>query len=121
MPATILIAQDPPAPAGDAPAKKQGPAGPFGDPLFMPIILGIMVIFLFILPMRKQKREQQQMQSSIKRGAKVVTTSGIIGTIVTLKDNEDEMTIRSEDAKIKVLKSSVARVLAQDESEPAKA
>lgn len=121
MPAYMLIAQNPdPAPA-DQPAKKQGPAGPFGDPLFMPIMLGLMVVFLFILPMRRQKKEQQQMQSAIKRGAKVVTTSGIIGTIVNIKDTEDEITLRSEDAKLKVLKSSIARVLGQDESEPAKA
>ncbi|QEL14132.1 preprotein translocase subunit YajC [Limnoglobus roseus] len=119
MPAYILIAQDP-APATDAPTKKQQ-AGPFGDPMFPMLLMGLAVVFLFILPMRKQKREQQQMLSSVKRGARVVTTSGIIGTVVTVKDNEDEMTIRSEDAKIKVLKSSIARVLGQEESEPAKA
>lgn len=120
MPAYMLIAQDP-APPADAPAKKQGPAGPFGDPLFMPIMLGLMVVFLFILPMRKQKKEQQMMQAAIKRGAKVVTNAGIIGTIVNIKDNEDEITIRSDDTKLKVLKSSVARVLGQDEAEAAKA
>ena len=57
------------------------------------------------------------MMSTIKRGAKVVTSAGIIGTVVTVKDTEDEVTLRSEDARIKVLKSSIARVLGQDESE----
>ncbi len=121
MPATILIAQDAAPGDGGTPAKKQAPSGPFGDPMFMMLLMGLAFVFLILLPMRKQKREQQNMLSTIKRGAKVVTTSGIIGTIINLKDNEDEMTIRSEDAKIKVLKSSVARVLGQDESEPAKA
>lgn len=120
MPSYILIAQDPPAGGGDPPKKQQAVQGPLGDPMFMMMLMGLAFVFLIILPMRRQRREQAEMQTAIKRGAKVVTSGGIIGTIVHLKDNEDEITIRSEDAKIKVTKSSIARVLGHEESEPAK-
>ena len=114
MSSYILIAQDPPAPAAD-PAKPKAAPGPFGDPMFLMLMFGAMIVIMFILPARQQRKAQQQLLASIKRGAKVVTSGGIIGTIVNLKDNEDEITLRSEDAKIKVTKSSIARVLGQEE------
>jgi preprotein translocase YajC subunit len=60
------------------------------------------------------------MLTNLKRGTRVVTAAGIIGTIVSVKDTDDEMTIRSEDARLKVLKSSVVKILGSDEAEAAK-
>jgi preprotein translocase subunit YajC len=118
MPSYILVAQDPPA---EAPAQKKAPGNPLGDPTFIFLMFGLMVVFLFILPARQQRRQQQELQAAIKTGAKIVTTSGIIGTIVTIKDNEDEITIRSGETKLRVTKGSIARVLGQDDAETAKA
>lgn len=74
--------------------------------------------FIVILPAnRRQKKEQADMLASIKQGAKVVTTSGIVGTITSIKDGEDEVVIRTEDTKIRVLRSSVQRVLNKAEGE----
>lgn len=79
------------------------------------IVLAYVVIFL---PMsRRQKKEQAAMMASIKRGTKVATASGIIGTVANIKDGEDEVVIRSEDAKIRVLRSAITRVLGQDEND----
>ncbi len=101
----------------------QEPAQPmpfWANPMFL---LAMLVLFwvVIILPMgRRQKREQQNMLANLKRGTKVITSAGIIGTIVSVKETEDEITLRSEDARLKVLKSSVIRVLGSDESEAAK-
>jgi preprotein translocase subunit YajC len=101
----------------------QEPAQPmpfWANPMFL---LAMLVLFwvVIILPMsRRQKREQQNMLANLKRGAKVLTSAGIIGTIVGVKENEDEITIRSEETRLKVLKSSVIRVLGSDESEAVK-
>jgi len=108
-----LLAQDPaPAPGG-----KPEPLPFFMRPEFLLLLFGLFMIVVWLPAQRRQKRDQQNLQTNIKRGTKVVTTSGIIGTIVTVKENEDEVTLRSEDAKLKVLKSSIARVLGQDETE----
>ena len=86
-------------------------------PEVMLLLVGLFFV-TFILPAsRRQKKEQAAMMANLKRGSKVVTTSGIIGTVVSLKDTEDEVTLRSEDTKLKVLKSSIARVLGQEEAE----
>lgn len=107
----VLFAQDPP------------PGGIMNSPMFPLFLLGMMLLFwvVVILPMsRRQKKEQEAMMANLKRGSKVVTSAGIIGTVVGMKDGEDEITIRSEDTKLKVLRSSVTRVLGSDDGEAAK-
>jgi len=96
--------------------------GPGGASMLPMLMIAVMVLFfvIVILPAnRRQKREQEERLKSLKRGSKVVTTSGIIGTVVSLKDTEDEMVIRSEDARIKMKKSMVSQVLGSDETEAA--
>ena|SRR5579883_877233 len=108
-----LLAQDPIAPA--AGGKQDVPF--FMSLPFMMLMFGLFFLVVMLPAQRRQKREQQQLLANVKRGTKIVTTSGIIGTVVSVKETEDELTLRSEDAKLKVLKSSVARVLGQDETE----
>jgi preprotein translocase subunit YajC len=99
------------------------PQGGVASPYFPMLLIGLMVIFwlVVVLPAsRRQRKEQEKMLATLKRGAKVVTSAGIIGTVVSVKDNEDEITLRSEDSRIKVLRSSVLRVLGSDEVEAGK-
>lgn len=106
-----------------AQGQPQGDPGPLGNPNIMFWMVGMMVLFwvVIIIPQsRRQKREQREMLAAIKRGAKVVTTAGIVGTVVAAKDGEEEITIRSEDARLRVLRSAVLRVLGSDEAEAAK-
>ena len=49
------------------------------------------------------------MISALKAGDKVVTTSGIIGTVITVKDKT--VSLRSADAKMEVTKASVTEIL----------
>ncbi|HEX4608350.1 MAG TPA: preprotein translocase subunit YajC [Urbifossiella sp.] len=110
---SVLFAQEP----GAAPGQVQ----PFwANPIFLMLMVGMFWVVV-ILPMsRRQKKEQQQLMASLKRGTKVVTSGGIIGSIVSIKDGEDEVTIRSEDSRIKVLRSSILRAIGTDEAESAK-
>jgi len=96
---------------------------PQGSPLPLFAMVGIAILFylVVILPAgRRERKQQQAMLAGLKRGMRVVTTSGIIGIVIGVKDNEDEITIRSEDSKLKVLKSTVLRVVGSDEAEAAK-
>lgn len=89
----------------------------FGGPMFIWALFGLAFVMLFILPSRRQRKEQEQLLASLKPGVKIVTNAGIVGTIVKMKDGEDEITIRSEDTKLRVLRSTVARVLGTDDTE----
>jgi preprotein translocase subunit YajC len=100
-----------------------GGGGLLGSPLAPLLIIGMFVLFwvVVILPAsRRQKREQEQMLASLKRGSKVVTSSGIIGTVVGIKDGDEEVTIRSDESKLRVLRSTILRVIGSDEGEASK-
>ena len=77
---------------------------------FAPMIL-IVIVFYFVLIRPQQKRAKQQatLVSALKSGDKVVTSSGIIGVVITVKDNT--VSLRSADAKMEVTKASVTQIL----------
>ena len=82
----VLFAEEPAAPAKPDPA---GGGSPFGNPMFL--MLGLMLLFwvVVILPMsRRQKKEQAKILTSISRGSKILTSSGIVGTVVSIKDGD---------------------------------
>ena len=66
--------------------------------------------FLMIRPQQKQRQERDRMLSAIKRGDKVVTTSGMFGTVTNLSDKT--VTLRVTDqVKLEFERSAVARVV----------
>ena len=76
---------------------------------FMPIIL-MFVIFYFLLirPQQKKQKDLQTMITQLKKGDKVVTTGGILGTISSLQEDYAVLTVGDSDTKIEVLKSAIA-------------
>ncbi|MFO0847051.1 MAG: preprotein translocase subunit YajC [Gemmataceae bacterium] len=115
MPATVLVlAQDPTPAKGDQP---QPNLWGFGGPGFMFVVFGLFMVFMIWMPARRQRKEQAQMLASLKPGRKVVTSAGIVGTIAKVADADDELVIRSEDTKVRVLKSSILRVLGDEAAE----
>jgi preprotein translocase subunit YajC len=76
---------------------------------FLPMIL-LVVVFYFILirPQQKRAKEQRKMLEALKSGDKVVTSSGIIGEVITVKDRS--VSLRSSDSKLEVTKESVVAI-----------
>jgi preprotein translocase subunit YajC len=77
---------------------------------FAPMIL-LVVVFYFILirPQSQQRKKQAALINALKSGDKVVTSSGIVGTVISVKDNT--VSLRSADAKMEVTKASVTQIL----------
>ena len=68
---------------------------------FIPLIL-IFVIFYFFLirPQQKKVKDHKNMVENLKRGDKVVTSGGIVGTIERIIDNEKVEVLISDDVKV---------------------
>jgi preprotein translocase subunit YajC len=76
---------------------------------FMPIILMFAIFyFLLIRPQQKKAKELQTLIGGIKKGDKVVTTGGILGTVSSIQDDYVVLTIGDSDTKLEVLKSAIA-------------
>ena len=99
------------------PPPSNGQPGQQSNPVmaFLPMIL-LVVVFYFILirPQQKRAKEQAKLIESIKSGDKVVTASGIIGTVITVKDKI--VSLRSADAKFEVTKASITEILESGKS-----
>jgi preprotein translocase subunit YajC len=87
---------------------------------FAPLILIIGVFyFLIIRPQNKRKKETQKMLTTLKKGDKIVTIGGVMGTIATVDDKN--VVIKVDDStKIKFLRSAIASVESQAKEETPK-
>lgn len=88
-----------------------GARGPSQLPLLF-VVLATFVIFYFILirPQQKKQKELQKTIEALKKGDRVMTTGGIFGTVVGLKDNILVLKI-DENTKIEIIKNAVANVV----------
>ena len=79
---------------------------------FIPLIL-IFVIFYFFLirPQQKKVKEHKLMVENLKRGDKVVTSGGIIGTVERIIDNDKVEVLISDDVKVELIKATGIQAL----------
>lgn len=80
---------------------------------FLPILLifGIFYFLLF-LPMQRQKKQQQKMLSELQNGNIVVTSGGIVGTIVAIESDDTlVLRVKPDNVKIQVTRGSVASLV----------
>ena len=79
---------------------------------FIPLIL-IFVIFYFFLirPQQKKAKDHKLMVSNLKRGDKVVTSGGIVGTIERIVDNDKIEILISENVVVEVFRDTGIQAL----------
>jgi preprotein translocase subunit YajC len=82
-----------------------------GLTIFMFQIAALIGIFYFMLirPQRKQQERHRQLLSTLQKGDKVVTSGGILGEVIFMKD--DEITVKSGEARFVVMRANIANIL----------
>jgi len=92
-----------------------GAAGILGNPLTMMIIvMGIFYVML-ILPQQRQRKKVQAMLQALKSGDKVITSSGIYGTVNGI-DGETIILKIADQVKIRIARSAIAQVEASEDA-----
>lgn len=76
--------------------------------VMMMVIFGVIFYVLMIRPQSKKAKEHAALLKAIKPGDKVVTSGGVLGTVVSVK--EKTVSIRSADTKLEILKSAVSEI-----------
>lgn len=92
-----------------------GPASILGNPLTMMIIvMGIFYVML-ILPQQRQRKKVQAMLQALKNGDKVITSSGIYGTVNGI-DGDTVILKIADQVKIRIARSAIAQVEASEDA-----
>lgn len=104
----ILFTLNPVLALGTPPQSGQGGGAPPWAGM-VPLLL-IFVVFYFILirPQQKKAKEHAQMLKTVRPGDKIVTSGGVIGVVITVK--EKSLNVRSADAKFELAKSAIAEI-----------
>ena len=66
----------------------------------------------------RQRKEQAAMLATLKKNDKVVTSAGIIGIVVAIKDGEDEVTLRVDEttnSRVRILRSTIVRITSEEQ------
>lgn len=95
---------------GQNPAGGEAASG--GDMLmqFIPLILMFVIFwFLLIRPQQKRAKQHKQMLAELKRGDRVVTSSGIIGRILEIDD--EQVLLESAESKIRVTRGAIGALV----------
>ena len=80
---------------------------------FLPILLifGIFYFLLF-LPMQRQKKQQQKMLSSLQNGNVVLTSGGIVGTIISIAEDDTlVLRVKPDNVKLQVARSAISSLV----------
>jgi preprotein translocase subunit YajC len=87
---------------------------------FAPLIF-IFAIFYFLLIMPQQRRQKkwQQMLNDLKTGDKVVTSGGLRGTVIALRDDYIQLRVPPDNLRLEVTRASVASVVAPEDKNKA--
>jgi preprotein translocase subunit YajC len=98
-------------------AQAQAPAGqPPAFMQFIPIVFFFLIIYFFMLrPQINRQKKHQEFLTKLKHGDRIITSSGILGTVKAIKDTFVTLEV-ADGVRIEVLKTQVASQLSEGKS-----
>jgi len=94
-------------------------AQPSGGLIALLFPIGLMLVFAYfilILPQQKRQKKWQTMLEALKTGDRVITSGGIRGTVIALKDDALHLRVPPDNLRIEVSKASVVSVATAEEA-----
>ena len=80
------------------------PAAGLGSTVIMMVVMLGVFYFMLIRPENKRKKEAEEMRASVKKGDKVTTIGGIVGTVVDVKENNIVIETSADQVRIEIAK-----------------
>ena len=85
---------------------------------FLPLILIFGVFYILLIrPQQKKVKAHREMLNNLRRGDKIITSGGIIGTVNKVSDNRELLVQVSENVEIKIAPGMVADLYTSSETE----
>ncbi|HEX7966767.1 MAG TPA: preprotein translocase subunit YajC [Stellaceae bacterium] len=101
--------------------------GSFGDSTntlvqFAPFVLIFVVFYFFLIrPQQQKAKEHRNMLTALRRGDRVVTGGGIVGTVAKVVGDDEVLVDIADNTRVRVVRSTITSVLAKTEPVAAKA
>ncbi|MBQ9532196.1 MAG: preprotein translocase subunit YajC [Eubacterium sp.] len=95
-------------------AQQQGGAAQYSGIILMVVLVGVMY-FLMIRPQKKRQKEEQEMRSSLEIGDDIITIGGIVGKVVTIREEDIVIETGSDRNKMKVMRWAINTNLTKTE------
>src|SRR5262250_297228 len=95
----------------------QQAANPQSNPLvsFLPLVFIVAIFyFLVFMPMQRQKKQQATMLSGLQSGNEVLTTGGIVGTIVSISGDTLILRVKPDNIKLQIARSAISGLIKQE-------
>jgi preprotein translocase subunit YajC len=81
----------------------------------LPILLMFGVLyFLLFLPMQRQRKQTQKMLAALQNGDTVLTSGGVMGTIVAIDGDSLVLRVKPDNIKLQVARSAVTSLVSGD-------
>jgi preprotein translocase subunit YajC len=97
-------------------APEGGGCGGAESQFLMPVVMVAILYFVWLRPANRERKQHQDMLGQLKRGDEIVTSSGILGTVADITEKIITLEV-SKNVKIRVLRSTVARMHKETEAE----
>ena len=88
----------------------QGGIGQLILPIAMVVVFGVFFYFFMIRPQKKQEKEINEMRNNLSVGDEVTTIGGIIGKVISIRDETVLIETSHDRTKIRLLKSAISKV-----------
>ena len=103
-PQTLFLLQQSSSPTASNPALQLLPV----------ILIGAIFYFLVFMPMQRQKKQQASMLASLQTGSEVVTTGGIVGTVVNISGDMLVIRVKPDNIKLQIARSAVSGMVSAE-------
>ena len=83
-------------------------AGGLGSTVIMMVAMLAIFYFMLIRPENKRKKEAEEMRSSVRKGDKITTIGGVVGTVVDVKENNIVLETSADQVRIEFAKWAIS-------------
>ncbi len=96
------------SPQPSDPTKQPNPTGQLIQTVGMMALMVVIFYVVLLRPQQKRAKEQANLLKTVKPGDKILTSGGIVGVVLTVK--EHTVTVRSADTKLEITKSAITSI-----------
>ncbi|MFT5870976.1 MAG: preprotein translocase subunit YajC, partial [Paracoccaceae bacterium] len=79
------------------------------------ILIFVIMYFLLIRPQQKKAKDHKAMVAALRRGDQIITSGGLIGKVIKVKDDHEVEVELSEGVKVRVVRHTIAQVTSKTE------